>query len=200
MYDKEKLFPATATPDSDWWQALWPNPSSVLETVGIREGMVAIDLCCGDGLFTVPMSILLNGQVYAIDIDSQMLGIAKQALANSEAPDCVWIEGDARDMANLVPEKVDVVLIANTFHGVPEQTEMAINAYDVLKPNGQFVVVNWHVLPREETTVLGQPRGPRIDLRMTTDAVREAVEPSGLVFRKSVTLPPYHYGALFQKP
>jgi SAM-dependent methyltransferase len=200
MYDKKKLFPATAMPDSDWWQALWPNPSKVLDAIGICEGMVAIDLCCGDGLFTVPLSILLNGRVYAIDIDPQMLAIAKQALANSEAPNCIWIEGDAREMTNLVPKKVDAVLVANTFHGVPEQTEMAKNAYDVLAPKGTFIVVNWHVLPREKTTVLGHPRGPRLDLRMSPDDVRDVVEPSGLVFKETVDLPPYHYGTVFQKP
>ncbi len=200
MYDEKKSFPATAMPDPDWWQALWTDPAGVLEAVGIRGGMVVIDLCCGNGLFTVPLSVLLNGRVYAIDIDPRMLDMAKQALADSRAPDCVWIEGDARDMANLVPEKVDAVLIANTFHGVPEQTRMAENAYDVLKPKGRFVVVNWHVLPREKTTVLGQPRGPRLDLRMSADDVRNVVEPSGLVFINAVELPPYHYGAVFQKP
>jgi len=46
------FFPATAMPDCDWWQALWPRPQRVLATLGIRPETEVVDLCCGDGLFT----------------------------------------------------------------------------------------------------------------------------------------------------
>jgi predicted methyltransferase len=39
-------------PDDDWWQALWPDPAKVLVEMGVQPGMVVVDLCCGDGLFT----------------------------------------------------------------------------------------------------------------------------------------------------
>ncbi len=193
-----KTFAATAMPDADWWQALWPNPLQVLKDVGFRAGMSAIDLCCGDGRFTTPMSILLDGKVYGVDLDPAMLRIARQAIADVNAPKVTWIEADARDLGHLIAEKVDIVLIANTFHGVPDQTAMAQGAVDVLQPGGAFVVVNWHVLPREDTPVLGQPRGPRFDMRMSPENVWEVVEPSGLVYEKTVELPPYHYGAIFR--
>lgn len=200
MSTKNDMFPATAMPDPDWWQTLWPQPLEILKAIGFQHGMSAIDLCCGDGLFTVPMSILLDGHVYAIDLDRDMLRAAKKAMATANAPACQWIEGDARDMANLVQEKIDAVLIANTFHGVPNQTQLAESVLEVLKPGGRFSVINWHVLPREKTTVLGLPRGPRVDLRMSPDDVVKVVEPSGFVFKKTVELPPYHYGIIFQKP
>lgn len=199
-FDQEKLFPATAMPDADWWQTLWPDPQSVLEALGIQAGMVAVDLCCGDGLFTAPISKLLGGKLYAIDLDPKMLESARQALLKFNAPDCFWIEGDARALLTLIPRKVDVVLIANTFHGIPDQAKMAKNAFDILSPNGRFIIINWHNLPREETTVLGKPRGPRNDMRMTPESVKNIVEPSGLILQKTVDLPPYHYGAIFQKP
>ena len=44
-----------------------------------------------------------------------------------------------------------------------------------------------------------QPRGPKTDMRMTLDDVAAVVEPAGLVFARVVELPPYHYGAVFQK-
>ncbi len=200
MPEKNHLFPATAMPDSEWWEALWPDPLSVLEKVGIEQGMIAIDLCCGDGMFSVPMSKLLDGLVYGIDIDPQMLSIAKQAIIDSGAPKIRLIEGDATDLVNLVAKKVDAVLIANTFHGVPDQAAMAKSVFDILKPNGRFIVINWHTKPREETTVLGKPRGPRNDLRMSPNDVREIIDRSGLVFEKVIELKPYHYGSIFKKP
>jgi len=147
---------------------------------------------------TAPMCTLLQGEVYAIDLDPEMLRIARQAVADTGAPDCTWIEGDARDMVRMVARKVDVVLIANTFHGVPEQVEMARDAQEVLKPGGRFIVINWHDRPREQTPVLGQARGPREALRMSPEDVRKVVEPSGPGFVKVVELPPYHYGIIFE--
>ena len=49
-------FPATTMPDADWWQALWLDPPKILVEMGVEPGMVAVDLCCGDGLFTVPLA------------------------------------------------------------------------------------------------------------------------------------------------
>jgi SAM-dependent methyltransferase len=199
MRDQEKLFPATVMPDPNWWHALWPDPIDVLKNVGLKEGLTAIDLCCGDGLFTTPMSVLLDGKVYAVDLDPDMLALAEQAIKKAGAPSCTFIEGDARDMTQLIPVQVDIILIANTFHGVPEQTELARNASEVLNSDGKFIIINWHKLPREKTTVLGEPRGPRTELRMSPEDVRTVVEPVGFQLADLVEIPPYHYGAVFKK-
>lgn len=193
---KNQIFPATSMPDADWWQALWPDPLTVLKTLGFRPDMSAVDLCCGDGHFTAPMAAILNGKLYAVDIDPEMLTLAKLRAKEGVR----WIESDARHMPEVIPELVDIVFIANTFHGVPEQAAMAKCAYQVLKPGGTFIVVNWHVAPPANTPVLGQPRGPKEALRMTPGEVAQQVEPAGFNPMRVEELPPYHYGAIFQKP
>ena len=55
----------------------------------------------------------------------------------------------------------------------------------------------WHQRPREETTVLGEPRGPGTELRMSPDQTIQAVEAGGLKLTRLVEVPPYHYGAVF---
>jgi hypothetical protein len=62
------FFPATTMPDADRWQVLWPDPSLVLCEMGVRPGMVEVDLCCGDGLFRAALAGI-SGRVNAIDID-----------------------------------------------------------------------------------------------------------------------------------
>jgi SAM-dependent methyltransferase len=193
------FFPATAMPDSDWWQALWPQPQQVLAALGVQAGMEVVDLCCGDGLFTASVALMARC-VIAIDIDPGMLALARAKVTATGATNCQLIEGDAYAAAELVRQPVDFVLIANTFHGVPDKPRLARSVSAILKPDGRFVVVNWHRRPREETTVLGQPRGPKTEMRMTPDDVAAVVEPAGLVLVRVVELPPYHYGAVFQKP
>ena len=196
---EERFFPATAMPDRDWWQALWPDPAGVLSRLGIEAGQTVADLCCGDGYFTAPLARLVQGRVYALDIDPDMLGQARAEVERAGASALDFICADARELAEALPETVDFVLMANTFHGVPEKTAMARAVAAVLKPRGQFAVVNWHALPRERTVVLGAPRGPKTEMRMSPDDVRSVVEPAGFMLKRVVELPPFHYGAVFRK-
>ena len=193
-------FPATAMPDPEWWLALWPRPADVLGALGVEPGLeIAVDLCCGDGLFTVPLAALAR-QVVAIDLDPQLLAAARERTDAAGSSTCEFVEGDAYDLASLVRRPADIVLIANTFHGVPDKLRLTRTIQAVLRPGGRLLVVNWHKRPREDTTVLGQPRGPRTDLRMSPAEVEDVVASTGLRLVRVVELPPYHYGAIFGKP
>jgi hypothetical protein len=60
--------------------------------------------------------------------------------------------------------------------------------------------MNWHQRSRDETTVLGEPRGPKTELRLSPQQTIDAVEPCGLKLAHLVEVPPYHYGAVFRRP
>jgi SAM-dependent methyltransferase len=127
-----------------------------------------------------------------------MLDKAKAEVDRVGATQPQWICADARDLAERVVEKADFVLIANTFHGVPDKTGLIGAAATVLKPGGRLAIVNWHRLAREKTVVLDQARGPASEMRMSPEQVREVVEPAGFELSRIVQLPPYHYGAIFR--
>ena len=67
------FFEGTEMPTAGWWEALWPTPGDVLIAVGISPTMEVVDLCCGDGWFTLPMAKLTR-HVLAIDIDEKFSG------------------------------------------------------------------------------------------------------------------------------
>ena len=193
------FFPATAMPDREWWGALWPDPEGVLDKLGAPRGQPAVDLCCGDGYFTVPLSRLAKpAKVYALDLDAGLIEHARQyVVERGEGDLVVFAADDARNLARHVTEPAGFVLLANTFHGVPRKTDLARTVREVLVPRGIFVVVNWHPLPREQTRVLGQPRGPATEMRMSPEQTRVSVERAGFTMAKLADLPPYHYGAIF---
>ncbi len=196
--DSPKFFPATAMPDRDWWVALWPDPEGVVHSLGVEPGMVVVDLCCGDGYFTAPLARIVGGNVYGVDIDPAMLERTRTELERAGATVLGLICADARDLPAVLPRKVDYVVIANTFHGVPEKAALARTVAAVLNPKGQFAVVNWYPIPRECTVVLDKPRGPKTEMRMSPDDVRLVVEPAGFTLERVVELPPFHYGAVFR--
>jgi len=193
------FFEGTEMPTAGWWEALWPDPASVLAAVGVTQGMDVIDLCSGDGWFTLQIAKAAR-HVTALDIDRNLLDVARHRLIESGTTNCDFIEGNAYDLAELVGEPADFVFMANAFHGVPDRPRLARAVLEALKPGGQFAIVNWHPRPREETTVLGEPRGPKTELRLSAKDTTAAVEAGGLKRTRLIEVPPYHYGAIFSHP
>lgn len=192
------FFEGTEMPTAGWWEALWPDPTGVLAAVGVKQGMEVVDLCSGDGWFTLQIAKIAR-QVVAIDIDAGLLEVARHRLMESGVTNCDFVAGDAYDVAKLVPRPADFVFIANAFHGVPDRPRLARAVRAALKPAGRLAIVNWHQRPREETVVLGEPRGPKTELRLSPQQTIDAVASSGLRHVEIVEIPPYHYGALFEK-
>ncbi len=192
------FFEGTEMPNAGWWEALWPDPAGVLVKLGVGSDMDVIDLCSGDGWFTLQIAKIAR-HVVAIDIDRKLLDVARHRLAESKVTNCDLIEGDAYDIARLAPHPVDFVLVANAFHGVPDRRRLSLAVHGALKPAGRFAIVNWHRLAREQTTILGEPRGPRTELRLSPEQTIKSVEPAGLKFVHLVEVPPYHYGAIFER-
>src|SRR6266545_3676194 len=192
------FFAGTGMPDPGWWEALWPDPAGVIRDVGVAPGMTVVDLCCGDGWFTLQLSKIARA-VVAIDIDGRLLATARVRLAEAGLANCGFIEADAYDVARVVRDRVDHVFLANAFHGVPDKPRLARAVHDVLKPGGMLAIVSWHARPREETMVLGEPRGPATEQRMSPDETVAAVQSSGLARSRVVELPPYHYAAVFRR-
>jgi protein-L-isoaspartate O-methyltransferase len=195
---KPTFFAGTEMPTAGWWGALWPEPARVLEAVGLKRSMDAADLCCGDGWFTSQMAKVAR-RVLAIDLDRNMLDVARDRLAKAGMTNCELVEGDAYELPTLAGRLVDFVFMANAFHGVPDQPRLAQAVYKTLQSGGRFAVVNWHQRPREETTIRGEPRGPKTELRMSPGQTIRSVEAGGLIFAELVELPPFHYAVIFER-
>jgi SAM-dependent methyltransferase len=198
MEKPQGFFHGTEMPNAGWWEALWPDPAGVLATVGVKSGTDVIDLCSGDGWFTLQITKIVR-RVVAIDIDPALLEVGRHRLREAAMNNCEFIAGDAYDIARLWTQPVDFVFLANVFHGVPDKPRLASAVRNALKPLGRFAIVNWHPRPREETIVLGEPRGPRTELRMSPQQTINAAEVDDLRFHELVDLPPYHYAVVLER-
>src|SRR5262245_38744886 len=94
------FFEGTEMPTAGWWEALWPNPAGVLAAVGVEPGMEVIDLCAGDGWFTLQIAKIAR-HVVAIDIDRHLLDVARLRLSEAGVANCELILGDAYQVATL---------------------------------------------------------------------------------------------------
>jgi len=193
-------FQNTGQPDWDWWGRLWPTPADTLRRLGLERGDRTVEIGCGNGYFALPAAQIVDpAPVYAVDLDETLLHELAALAADQEVDTVVPIRGDARELASHLPEPVDVAVLANAFHGIDDRDAFLAAVGDALAPDGRFVVVNWRTLPRAETTVAEEPRGPPTDLRIGPTETRRAVESAtDLRFVREVDLPPYHYGLVFE--
>lgn len=194
-------FRNTRQPDWDWWGKLWPTPGATLRRLGVEAGRSLAEVGSGNGYFALPAARITDpAPVYALDLDESLLdelaSLADQQKIENVAP----VHGDARALREHLPEPVDIVLLANTFHGVDQRAGVVRQAFDALRPEGRFVVVNWDARPREDTAVAGGPRGPPTDRRLSPDRTRDAVErAAAFTLDRRVDLPPHHYALVFER-
>lgn len=185
-------------PDPGWWEALWPHPAKVLADAGIVSGMDVIDLCSGDGWFTLQIARVAR-HVYAVDIDAKLLEMTRVRLQENGRTNCTYVAADAYDIGKVIGEPVDHVFLANAFHGVPDKLGLAHVVHGVLKPGGLFAVVNWYARPREQTRVLGEPRGPATELRIDPAATSANIVPAGFEIVKTIDVSPHHYAVVYRR-
>lgn len=194
-------FQNTGQPDWDWWGRLWPTPGATLRRLGVGSGDTVAEIACGNGYFTLPAARITDpNPVYALDIDGSLLEELTSLADHQEIENVVAIEGDARELTRHLPEHVDVVVVANTFHGIDDRARFVRQTFESLRSDGQFVVVNWRDLPRERTSIAGEPRGPPTELRVSPDETEAVVlDAAEFRLREHVELPPYHYAVRFER-
>lgn len=194
-------FQNTRQPDWDWWGKLWPTPGETLRELGLSTGDTLVEIGSGNGYFALPAArIVAPATVYALDLDSSLLEELEYVADQQEIDNVTPIQGDARSLAAHLPEPINIALMASTFHGIEDPATFIEGVVDVLTDDGLFIIINWRELPKETTTVDGQPRGPPTELRLApADTQKTVEETSGLVLTEQIEIPPYHYALLFQR-
>ena len=193
-------YPGTSMPDRDWWSALWPNPEAMLRGLGAAAGHRALDVCCGDGYFTVPLARLTAPAItVGVDLDGDALALARRDAEEARVENVSLLHASACDLGGLVDGRFDFVLIASTIHGVPEPLSMMRSVVSLMNPGARLAVVNWHALARGKCEVLGAPRGPKPTLRMAPMALRRLADATGLTEIAYLDVGPYHYACVFER-
>ena len=109
---------------------------NLLDAVGARPKLNALDLCCGQG--NVSEALIRRGcEVVGIDFSPAML-----AFARNRAPSAVFIEGDAQSLP-FGDAQFDIVVSNLGICHVPDQPRALTEVRRVLRPNGRFAMTVW---------------------------------------------------------
>lgn len=140
----------------------WQNPEEILGMVDIKPDFVAVDLGCGSGFFTAPLSKKVK-KVYGIDVQKEMLKFLEQKIQKLKMKNIVLLlSKDYR--IPLENESIDLLVSINTLHEFEDKRRMVEEIRMVLKLSGIVLIVDF----KKENTGFGPPAAIRVSKKQAT--------------------------------
>jgi ubiquinone/menaquinone biosynthesis C-methylase UbiE len=130
-------------------------PALLLQEAGVRPGMTLLDFGCGPGSFAVAAAELVGpeGRVYALDINPLALQSVERGAARRGLRNLHPLSAD--ELAAVQDGTVDLVLLYDVLHDLPDPAPVLAELRRVLKPDGSLSVNDHHLkgeeLPRRVT-------------------------------------------------
>lgn len=153
----------------------WQMPTRVIEALQLTPGQRVADVGAGTGYFSTRLAkSAAKPKVYAVDIEPSMVAhLTERAKAEGLANMTAVLAGDGT--TNL-PEPVDVVLIVDTFHHIPNRVAYLTALKGKLKPGGRVAIVDF----RKDA-----PQGPPVEFRFTPDQLSAELAQAGFQLQAS---------------
>ncbi len=119
-------------------------PSMLVKSLGLKPGMKVADIGAGSGYLSFLMAPYVgpSGQIYAEDIQQEMLDLVKQkAAAKGVSNVTPWL-GTTTD-PKLPKSSMDLMILVDVYHEFDKPYEMTKHMVNELKPGGRLVFVEY---------------------------------------------------------
>jgi ubiquinone/menaquinone biosynthesis C-methylase UbiE len=123
---------------------------AVVESLGVRPPVRALDLGCGDGTTALPLA-RLGVDVTGVDIARNLVEAGNKRAAEAGLNRLKFYEGDACNLAGVDDDSFDLTLSVFGAMFAPKPFDVAREMVRVTKPGGHIVMGNW--IPNDPTFV-----------------------------------------------
>jgi cyclopropane fatty-acyl-phospholipid synthase-like methyltransferase len=169
--DAEEYAKSFDDPARDSWQM----PDRVVAALQLKPGQSVADIGSGTGYFSVRLAKTPAApKVFAVDIEPNMVEYVRHRAMHEGLTNIVAIKASA-DRSNL-PEPVDVVLIVDTYHHLPNRVAYFTALKGLMKPGAKLAIVDF----RKDAPGQGPPQ----EFRFTPAQISAELGKAGFVLQQ----------------
>ena len=144
---------------------------AILSFSGISYRDRVADIGCGPGYFTIPLAkALVEGKLYALDIDNEMLDACRERVAQARMGNVEILKCEEFD-SSLEAGSLDGIFLAFVIQQSPDKPRFLKAVRQLLRPRGWATILEWY---RKETET-----GPPLERRMNPEEMEELVKSAG---------------------
>jgi len=165
----------------------WQKPAEVIQVLKLAPNAAVADIGSGTGYFAVRLARALpQGHVYGVDVERDMVRFLNERAAKESLPNLSshLVEEDDPKF----PAKVDLVIVVDTYHHLPNRSRYFERVHAGLKPGGRVAIVDF-----KPESPIGPPRRHRIP----PETVRAEMERAGYRLSEEHGFLPNQYFLVF---
>jgi len=133
------MFSSGSAEERDKWQ----QPERIIDSLGIKQGMVIGEVGAGEGYFTFKLAQRVgpSGHIYANDIVQRVLDQLSTECREKQINNITTILGKVEDPL-FPPAQLDLVVMMRVFHDLSKPVQLINNIIPALKPGALLVIID----------------------------------------------------------
>lgn len=166
----------------------WQKPGRVIAALQLKPGQRVADIGAGTGYFSVRLA-RCGLRVYAVDTEKAMADYLRARASKEGLKDIRVVYRPGADNISL-PAAVDVALLVNVWHHIPDRAAYARKLSASLKPGGRVAIIDFK---------RSSPMGPPRRYRMAAAKIRAELSEAGYTQTGRYTFLPFQHFLVFAK-
>jgi SAM-dependent methyltransferase len=166
--------------------------NKLLRELRLEQGQSVCDMGCGNGFYTLRIAKRVGpkGQVYAVDIQPEMLSLLNERTKADRIHNVKPVLGTVVDPL-LPPESCDVILCVDVYHEFSHPEQMLAAMRKALKPKGRLVLVEFR---------MEDPQVPiKLEHKMSKEQILKELPPNGFKLVQQFDGLPWQHVMWFEK-
>jgi ubiquinone/menaquinone biosynthesis C-methylase UbiE len=131
-------------------QSMRESGEALVDSLGVKPGLVVLDLGCGDGTTALPAA-RRGADVLGVDIASNLVDAGRRRAREEGLTNLRFQQGDACNLSEIADGTFDLVVSIFGAMFAPKPFDVAREMVRVTRPGGRIVMGNW--IPNDPTLV-----------------------------------------------
>jgi SAM-dependent methyltransferase len=166
----------------------WQKPDDVIRALKLAPEALVADIGAGTGYFAVRLARAVpKGRVYGVDAEPDMVRYLNQRAQREGLANLTAVAARPADPS--LPAPVDLVILVDTYHHVPDRERYFRDLKKLLKPGGRLAIVDF---------TLDSPVGPPRRARIPADRVKQELARAGYALAEEHGFLPNQYFLVFR--